>query len=78
MIEIKLGDLVERITTIEGSNLPPSKQIVCVDEEMFTAFKELENANDEIKKIFSCLKVEYTKIWRLKDKDYILIWELEE
>lgn len=77
MIEIKLGDLVERITTIEGSNLPPSKQIVCIDDEMFNAFKELENANDEIKKIFSYLKVEYTKIWRLKGKDYILIWELE-
>lgn len=75
MVEIKLGDLVERITKIEGSDLPPTKQIVCIDEEMMFAFEELENANEEIKKIFSYLSIEYTKVWRYNGKDYILIWE---
>ena len=75
MIEIKLGDLVERITTIKGSVLPPSKQVVHVDEKMLESFKMLENAPEDIKKLFSYLEFEYTKIWRLKGKDYILIWE---
>lgn len=75
MIEIKLGDIVERITTIKGSDLPPSKQIVCIDEDMLNAYEMLKNAPDDIKKLFSNLDMEYTKIWRLKGKDYILIWE---
>ena len=75
MVEIKLGDIVERITTIIGSDLPPSKQIVCVDEDMLNAFEMLKNAPDDIKQIFINLDIDYTKVWRLIGKDYILIWE---
>ena len=74
-VEIKLGDIVERITTIKGSDLPPSKQIICVDEELLESFEMLKNAPANIKELFSQLTFEYTKIWRLKGKDYILIWE---
>ena len=78
MVEIKLGDIVERITTIKGSDLPPSKQIVCVDEDMLNAFEMLKNAPDDIKQLFSGLDFDYTKVWRLIGKDYILIWEDDE
>jgi len=78
MVEIKLGDIVERITTFKGSDLPPSKQIICVDEDMLTAFEMLKNASDDIKQLFSNLDMDYTKVWRLIGKDYILIWEDEE
>ena len=78
MVEIKLGDIVERITTIKGSDLPPSKQIVCIDEDMLNAFEMLKNAPDDIKQLFSKLDMEYTKVWRLIGKDYILIWEDDE
>ena len=74
-VEIKLGDIVERITTIKGSPLPPSKQIICVDEDLLESFEMLKNAPDNIKQIFNNLTFEYTKIWRLNGKDYILIWE---
>lgn len=78
MVEIKLGDIVERITTIKGSDLPPSKQIVCIDEDMLNAFEMLKNAPDDIKQLFSNLDMDYTKVWRLIGKDYILIWEDED
>lgn len=78
MVEIKLGDIVERITTIKGSDLPPSKQIVCIDEDMLNAFEMLKNAPDDIKQLFSNLDIDYTKVWRLIGKDYILIWEDDE
>lgn len=78
MVEIKLGDIVERITTIKGSDLPPSKQIVCIDEDMLNAFEMLKNAPDDIKQLFSGLDFDYTKVWRLIGKDYILIWEDDE
>lgn len=75
MVEIKLGDIVERVVTIKGSDLPPSKQIVCIDEEMLDSFELLKEAPADIKKVFNLLEIEYTKIWRLQGKDYILIWE---
>lgn len=75
MVEIKLGDIVERVVTIKGSNLPSSKQIVCIDEEMLDSFELLKEAPTDIKKVFNLLEIEYTKIWRLQGKDYILIWE---
>ena len=78
MVEIKLGDIVERITTIKGSDLPPSKQIVCIDEDMLNAFEMLKNAPDDIKQIFINLDIDYTTVWRLIGKDYILIWEDDE
>lgn len=75
MLEIKLGDIVERVVTIKGSNLPPVKEIVCIDEEMLKSFEMLKEAPEDVKEIFKYLEIEYTKIWRLKGKDYILIWE---
>ena len=75
MLEIKLGDIVERVVTIKGSNLPPVKEIVCIDEEMLQSFEMLKEAPEDVKEIFKYLDIDYKKIWRLQGKDYILIWE---